>query len=82
MGEIFTFLRTHKSPFVSHLRNNFGGPGKARQKIGDKWPYLWDEIESAKHTPCKLYLKSEIQEYITLHNPTPPKPTKRFKPRY
>jgi len=73
VGEIFQFLRN---------QHRFGKVTKTHV-VSKKYPilgivpYLWDELEACKKRPCKVYLDSEIQSYITLHNPTPPKPSKR-----
>ena len=74
MGEIFNFLRYQGLGAPKAIRVSVSTHKKPLIKTH---PYLWDELEAAKGRPCKVYLKSEIQEYITLHNPHPPIVTKR-----
>jgi len=74
MGEVFQFLRYQGLGAPKAIRVSV--PARKRPLILQH-PYLWCEIEAAKDRPCKVYLKSEIQEYITHHNPHPPIITKR-----
>jgi len=73
MGEIFSFLRNqHRFGKVTRTNKYFKD-----STVPNAYPFLWDELEACEKRPCKVYLKSEIQEYITLHNPNPPKSNKR-----